>query len=134
MATPEACRSSRPRDWIRVTAAIDINCGKAASFYHCAGPGIEPRLPQQPKMLQSDSFGGDRPIAYGVPQPGIRSEPRLRPKPKLWQRQIPNPMCQARDQTCVPVLPRLHQSLCTTAGTPAVFLLPPSLLPSFSFP
>ena len=32
-------------------------------------------------------------IAYGVTEPGIRSEPQLQPKLQLWQRQILNPLC-----------------------------------------
>ena len=42
------------------------------------------------------------PTAYGVPGPGIRSEPQLQCTLKLWQCQILNPLCQARDQTLHP--------------------------------
>ena len=41
------------------------------------------------------------PVAFGVPGPGIRSEPHLRPMLKLQQCQILNPPCRAGDQTCV---------------------------------
>ena len=56
------------------------------------------------------------PAASGVPRPGIRSELRLRPKPQRQERQILNALCQARNRTCVPGLPRRHQSCCTTGG------------------
>ena len=39
------------------------------------------------------------PVVKEVPRPGIRSEPRSRPKPQLQQHQILNPLCWARDQT-----------------------------------
>ena len=58
------------------------------------------------------------PAAYGAPGPGIRSEPQLLPMPQLWQCQIPNPLCWARDQTYIPALPRHCQSCCITAGAP----------------
>ena len=54
------------------------------------------------------------PMAYGVSRPGIRFELQLW---QLWQRWILNPLCQVRDRTCVPVLPR-HKSCCATVGTP----------------
>ena len=34
------------------------------------------------------------PVAYGVPGPGIRSEPQSWPKPQLWQHWILNPLCR----------------------------------------
>ena len=46
------------------------------------------------------------------------SQPWLRPKPRLQQCRILNPLCQAGDQTCVPVLPRRHGSPCATVRTP----------------
>ena len=46
------------------------------------------------------------PTAYGIPRPGIRSEPQLWPTPQLQQHQILNPLCQARDRTYVPALQR----------------------------
>lgn len=63
------------------------------------------------------SFLG-HPMAYGVPRPGIRFQLWLPRKLQLWQHQIFNLLGRARDQTCVPALPRRHQSHCTTAGTP----------------
>ena len=62
------------------------------------------------------------PTAYGVPWAGIRSEPQSRPKLQLRQCQIFNPLCWDRDWTCVPALPRYRPSLCSTAGTPVLFL------------
>ena len=50
-----------------------------------------------------------------VPGPGIESELELRPMPQLQQCWILNPLCQARDQTCITVLPRRH---CATATPP----------------
>ena len=67
------------------------------------------------------SFG--HPTAYRIPGSGIRSEPQSWPMPPLWQRKILNLLCQARDQTCVPALPRCCQSHCTTVGTPQLLLL-----------
>ena len=58
------------------------------------------------------------PTAYGTPGPGIRSEAQSRPKPHLWQCRFPNPLLQAGDWTCVPVLPRCRWSCGATAGTP----------------
>ena len=63
------------------------------------------------------------PVVHAVPLPGIRSKLQLQPKPQLWQCQIFNPMCQAGDQTGIPVLLRHLQSYCTTAGTPPHFVL-----------
>ena len=62
-------------------------------------------------------------MAYGASGPGVRSKPQLRPKPQLWQHWILNPLCQAGDRTCVPVLPRLHRSHCDTVKTPRKFIL-----------
>ena len=56
------------------------------------------------------------PTAYGVPRTEIRSE--LQSQHKLWKHWILNPLCQARDWTCVPVLPKCWPSCCITAGTP----------------
>ena len=47
----------------------------------------------------------------------------LIPKLQLWQHQIFNPLCWARDETCVPVLPRCHPSRCTTLETPVIISL-----------
>ena len=47
------------------------------------------------------------PAAYGVPGPGTRYEPQSQPKPQLWQCWILNPLCQARDWTCVPHTPKM---------------------------
>ena len=52
------------------------------------------------------------PAAYGISGSGIRS------KPQVWQRWIPNPLCWARDPTCIPLFPRLSRPCCATAGTP----------------
>ena len=57
------------------------------------------------------------PRAYGVSRPGIRSKPQLQPKQWLRQCLVLNPLCWARDWTCV--LPRHYYcSCCTAAGTP----------------
>ena len=42
-------------------------------------------------------------MAYGVPGPETRSKLQLWPM-LLWQHQILNLLCQARDRTCVPAL------------------------------
>ena len=63
------------------------------------------------------SFFFGCPSVYGVPRQGIRSELQLWLKPQLWQHQILNPLCLAGDRICIPVLPRHHQSHCTTVGT-----------------
>ena len=49
-------------------------------------------------------------------------------KVQLRQCWISNPLCQAGDWTCVPVLPRRCWSCCATAGTPRVLFLFPSCL------
>ena len=54
---------------------------------------------------------------------GIKSKPHLQHKPQLQQCQLPNPLCQARDQTCIPVIPRCWWSHCFTMGTPVEWLL-----------
>ena len=46
------------------------------------------------------------PAACRVPGSGIRSEPQSRPKPKLRQCRILNPLCGARDGKMHPRLPR----------------------------
>ena len=38
-------------------------------------------------------------------------------KPQLWQHWILSSLCWARNQTCVPLLPRCGQSHCATVGT-----------------
>ena len=65
--------------------------------------------------LLSSPFLSFRPTAYGVPGPGIRSKPQLQPVLQLWEHRILNPLGWARDQTCIPVLPRHCQSHCATA-------------------
>ena len=55
------------------------------------------------------------PSAYGIPQ-----VPAIRSKRQRWQCWFLNPLCWAGDRTHIPVLPRRHQSHCTTAGTPLV--------------
>ena len=57
------------------------------------------------------------PMAYGIPGSGIRFE--LWPKLQRQECWILHPLCKAGGWTCVPVLPRCHQSRCTTVGTPA---------------
>ena len=57
---------------------------------------------------------------YGVPWPGIRSELLLLSRLQLQQRQILNPLCWARDWTCVSVLPGGCWSHCNTTGTPTI--------------
>ena len=47
------------------------------------------------------------PLGYGVLMPVIRSQVQLLPKPQLRQHQLLNLHCWARDQTCVPLLPKL---------------------------
>ena len=61
-------------------------------------------------------FFFDHPAVYGIPRPGMRSEPQLQPTPKLQQCWIFNPLSPAGNQTCIPVFQRYCQSRCTTAG------------------
>ena len=60
------------------------------------------------------------PAAYGVPEPGIRSEPKVPSKLKLRLRWTFNLLCQAGDRTCIPALPRCCRSHCAPAGPPAL--------------
>ena len=53
------------------------------------------------------------PKAFGVPRPGIRSNLRC----SCGTTRSFNPLCQARDQTCILALQRHHQYHCTTLGT-----------------
>ena len=62
------------------------------------------------------TFG--RPEAYGIPRPGIRSEPQLWPKSQLLQCWILNPLCLGWESNLWPSTPRCCWSHCTTAGTP----------------
>ena len=127
MAVHTACGSSQARDWIQATAAtfnplhwaqyqtwVSIaTWGTAVRFLtHCTTAGT----PRKKKKIFLFFFG--HPAAFGVPLPGIRSEPQLWPEPQLWQHQILHPLCGARDWACIPVLPRCRPSRCTTAGTP----------------
>ena len=67
------------------------------------------------------------PAAYGAPGPGIRAEPKSRPKLKLQGRQILNPLGQAQDTESVSQrLPSRRQSHCATAGAPTSFTSPNS--------
>ena len=59
-----------------------------------------------------------RPRSHGVPGPGISSKPQSQPELKLQQSWILKPLCRPGDRTCVPVLPRCHQSHCVTVGAP----------------
>ena len=52
------------------------------------------------------------PRAYGVPGPGIRSEPQLQPMLQLQQHQILNLLWWTGDWNCDPELQRCHQSPC----------------------
>ena len=50
--------------------------------------------------------------------PGQGSDPRHSCNlSQLWQCQILKPLCQTRNRTCIPELPRCWWSHCTTAGT-----------------
>ena len=62
-------------------------------------------------------------MAYGAPGPEIRSKPHLWPMPQLQQLQILSPLCQAGNQTCVPMLQKRRQSRCATAGTVEYFFI-----------
>ena len=65
-----------------------------------------------------------RPAARGVSSLVRDHIPNAVPtKLQLHQHQILNPLCPAGDQTCVPVLPRCHQSHCTSTGTPRISFL-----------
>ena len=58
---------------------------------------------------------------YGAPRAGVRSKLQLWPKLQLLQSCILKPslpLCWARDQTCIPGLPRCCWSHCITAGAP----------------
>ena len=72
-----------------------------------------------PFLSLSLSFFFGCPMAYGVTGLGgsDRSH-RCNVLPQLWQCWILNPLCWARDQTCIPALQRCHRSCCTTAGAP----------------
>lgn len=61
------------------------------------------------------------PEAFGVSRPGIISELQLQPELQLWQYQVLNPLCQAGERTCSPVLPRCCWFCCTTIGISSTF-------------
>ena len=61
-------------------------------------------------------------MAYGVPQ-GQGSGPSHSCNLHLWQGQILNPLCRARDWTCVLGLQRCCPSHCTTGGTPTLLYI-----------
>ena len=65
------------------------------------------------------------------PDQGIRSKSQLRATLPLWQHQVLNPLPWARDQTCVPALPRCRRCHCTlpTEGPHEHHQLPSQLLP-----
>ena len=74
----------------------------------------------KPQMRNILGFFG-LPVAYGDPRPGIRSGLKLWPKPQLQQLRILNPLCRARDLTCIPVLQKCHPSHFATVGKPRNF-------------
>ena len=55
-----------------------------------------------------------------VPQPGIESKLHLQPMSHMQQCQILNPLCWARDQTCVLVEASRIRFCCATTGTPSL--------------
>ena len=63
-------------------------------------------------------FWGGHPTASGVAGLGIRSKLQLWPMPQLQQCWILNPLCQAGDWACMPVLQRHCWSCCATTGNP----------------
>ena len=83
---------------------------------------------QKKKKIHCISFFFDHPKAYGVPRPGITSEPQL--CHNCGNTRSFNLLCGATDQTQVPALQRCCQSRCATAGTP-IFCI--SIKSSFSF-
>ena len=52
---------------------------------------------------------------------GQGSELQLRPKPQLWQCQVPNPLSRAGDWTCVPVAPKTPPILFCPSGSSITF-------------
>ena len=57
-----------------------------------------------------------RPEAYGVPGPGIRSEPQSQPKPQLWQHRILKSLCQAQGSNLCPCTPKILPILLHHSG------------------
>ena len=55
---------------------------------------------------------------YGVYGQGIRAEPQLRPKPQLQQHRTLNPLCWARDRTCILCSGDAGRPHCAPVGTP----------------
>lgn len=82
------------------------------------GKTLSPKPSKAPKRHTLPFFFFGRPMAHGVPGPGIRSKPQSAPRPKFWQCQFLNPVSKVRDRTCNPVSPRCHWSRCARAGTP----------------
>ena len=72
-----------------------------------AFPGTDTSTPRHVLHLPL-RFPFGCPAEYGAPGPGIRSKLQLRLMPQLWQCWIPNPLCWARDGTCIPGLQRGH--------------------------
>ena len=58
-------------------------------------------------------------MAYGVPRPGIGSEPYLQLMLQLWQHWILSPTHWARDRTCFLVLQRCMIPLLHYGGNPS---------------
>ena len=56
-----------------------------------------------------------------IPKPGVESALQLGPMPQPWQRQILNPLSQARDQTCNLMFPSWIRLCCATTGTPVIY-------------
>ena len=66
-------------------------------------------------------FFAGRPVAYGVPGPGVRSQQPLQPTHQLWQHRILNPLCPARDPTCDAALQRCRRSPLYPSGNSQIF-------------
>ena len=89
-------------------------------YFKHSRPCSSPALSPSPIQIFCFFFGC--PGARGVSGPTIRSKLQLQPKPQRWQCQILNPPFQAGDQTCIPALPKCHQSCCATVGPPPIQL------------
>ena len=127
LAISTACRNSQAGNWIPVVAKLYMHsCSNVRSLTHCTRLAIKPTALQQPELLHSDSFFPlffSHPKTHGVPRPRFRSKRQLWPTLYNTNPLTFNPLCWARDCTCILVQQKHCRPLEAIAGTTTIGFL-----------